>query len=161
MIMHTPVDAPTLGPLAGKVAIVTGSSRSIGAAVAQRLAADGANVVINFHKVPLDAERTAECINAHSASHGGGRAIVVKADVSTVEGGQHLLDACLHEFGVPDILVLNAAVMAHTRLSQTKEADFDLTFNTNVKGPLFLVQAAAEKMQPGKFGRVYVFCFLF
>ncbi|KAI0338994.1 short chain type dehydrogenase [Trametopsis cervina] len=151
MIMHPPVP---LGPLAGKVAIVTGSSRSIGASIAQRLAADGADVIINYHKIAVDADRVANQIN-NAAANGaspGGRAIVVKADVSTIEGGQHLLDECIRQLGVPDILVLNAAVMGHTPLASTRERDYDVHFNTNVKGPLFLVQAAAERMQPG--GRI-------
>ncbi|KAI0697914.1 hypothetical protein BC835DRAFT_1305064 [Cytidiella melzeri] len=136
----------TVGPLSGKVAIVTGSSRSIGAAIAQRLAADGANVIVNFHKIPVDAEVTAQGINARES---GGRAVVVKADMSTVQGCQHLLDECIRHFGLPDILVLNAAALSHTRLASTSEEEFDTTFNTNVKGPLFLVKAAAPKMQPG------------
>ena len=144
MIMHN----PAVGPLAGKVAIVTGSSRSIGAAIAQRLAADGANVIINFHKIAVDAKRTADAIN--NSPQCSGKAVVVKADISTVEGGQFLLAECIRYFGPPDILVLNASVMSHTRLATTSEDEFDASFNTNVKGPLFLVQAVAEKMQPGQ-----------
>ncbi|KAI0087897.1 NAD-P-binding protein [Irpex rosettiformis] len=145
--MHNPA---AVGPLAGKVAIVTGSSRSIGAAIAHRLAADGANVIINFHKIAVDAKRTADCIN--NSPDCSGKAVVVKADVSTVEGGEFLLAECIQNFGPPDILVLNASVMSHTRLANTSEEEFDTTFNTNVKGPLFLAKAVAKVMQPG--GRI-------
>lgn len=139
--------AASAGPLAGKIAIVTGSSRSIGASIAQRLAADGAHVVINYHRVAMDAERTAQNIN----SLAGGRAIVVRADVSTIAGGKDLLDECVSQLGVPDILVLNAGVMGHTPLASTTERDYDAHINTNVKGPLFMVQAAAQQMKEGQF----------
>lgn len=134
-------------PLAGKVAIVTGSSRSIGASIAQRLAADGAHVVINYHRIAMDAERIACAINECSS---GGRAIVVKADVSTVEGGRYVLDECTRQLGVPDILVLNAGMMGHTPLANATERDYDMHINTNVKGPLFMVQAAAKVMREGQ-----------
>lgn len=151
--MHTH-PAPAARPLAGKVAVVTGSSRSIGAAIARRLAADGADVVVNFHRVAVDAERTAYGINTHhAAGHGGGRAVVVRADVSTVAGGRHLLRECRRLLGAPpDILVLNAGFMGHRPLAETDEADYDAHINTNVKGPLFLVQNAAPDMKPG--GRI-------
>ncbi|PSR70954.1 hypothetical protein PHLCEN_2v13176 [Hermanssonia centrifuga] len=132
-------------PLAGKVALVTGSSRSIGASIAKRLAADGADVIINYHRIAVEAERTAYFIN----SRDGGRAFIVKADVSTISGGDYLLQECVRHLGAPDILVLNAGYMGHRPLAETDEADFDLNFDTNVKGPLFMVQAAAEIMKPG------------
>ena len=132
-------------PLAGKVAIVTGSSRSIGASIAKRLAEDGADVIINYHRIAVEAERTAYSINAHE----GGRAYIVKADVSTVAGGKHLLAECVRLIGAPDIVVLNAGIMGHKSLEETEEEDFDALINTNVKGPLFLVQAASEVMTEG------------
>lgn len=133
-------------PLAGKVAIVTGSSRGVGEAIARRLAADGADVVINHHGVDVCAEQIARSINAGE----GGRAVVVKADVSTIEGGNYLLEESVRRFGVPDILVLNATVLGHRSLEDIDEEYFDLHLNTNVKGPLFLVQAAAKLMKPGR-----------
>lgn len=137
-------------PLAGKIAIVTGSSRSIGASIAHRLAADGAHVVINFHRIAPDAERVAYAINSRH-KEGGGRAIIVKADVSTVDGGRLLLRECTRQLGVPDILVLNAGVMGHKPLATTTELDYDAHINTNVKGPLFIVQEAAQVMRQGAF----------
>ncbi|CAL1712623.1 unnamed protein product [Somion occarium] len=132
-------------PLLGKTAVVTGSSRGIGASIAQKLAADGANVIINYHADDAPACVVANTINARE----GGRAIVVKADVATIEGGKLLLEKCTEKLGVPDILVLNAGVMGHKPLAEVDEEYYDLHFNTNVKGPLFLVKAAAGVMKSG------------
>lgn len=136
---------PSRRPLQGKVAIVTGSSRSIGASIARRLAADGADVIVNYHRVAVEAERTAYSIN----SQDGGRAYIVRADVSTIAGGRFLLKECVRLLGSPDILVLNAGLMGHKPLADVSEAEFDAHVNTNVKGPLFMVQAAAQLMKPG------------
>ena len=141
-------------PLSGKVALVTGSSRSIGAAIARRLAADGADVVVNYHRSAGEAERTAYAINARD----GGRAVVVRADVSSVAGGRALLRECTKLLGAPDILVLNASVMGHTPLAETVESEFDEHINTNVKGPLFMVQAAARIMDTGNHLVFLTFC---
>lgn len=140
-------------PLEGKVAVVTGSSRSIGASIARRLAADGADVIINFHKVAVEAERTAYNIN----SKDGGRAYVVKADVSTIDGGRFLLEECTRLIGVPDILVLNAGYIGHKPLDELEETDFDAQINTHVKGPLFMVQAVSHTLKPGAVGLLLLF----
>jgi 3-oxoacyl-[acyl-carrier protein] reductase len=142
---HCMASPPSRRPLENKVAIVTGSSRSIGASIARRLAADGADVIINFHRIAAEAERTAHSIN----SMDGGRAFIVKADVSTVEGGRFLLEECVRLVGIPDILVLNAGFMGSKPLAEVDELDFDAHINTNVKGPLFMIQAASEILQTG------------
>ncbi|KAI0789684.1 short chain type dehydrogenase [Abortiporus biennis] len=136
-------------PLSGKVAIVTGSSRSIGSAIAKRLARDGANVVINYHST--DSASPSIVANAINGREGG-RAIIVKADVSTIEGGKHLLEQCIKQLGVPDILVLNAASMGHRTLGDIDEEYYNHHFDTNVKGPLFMAKAVAEVMPTG--GRI-------
>jgi len=133
-------------PVFGKVAVITGSSRSIGASIAERLAADGANVVINYHLVDSCAYFTANNINARKA----GRAIIIKADVATAAGRKSLLDKCVERLGVPDILVLNAGQVGHKQLADIDEPFFEQLVETNVKGPLFLSQAAAKIMEPGK-----------
>jgi 3-oxoacyl-[acyl-carrier protein] reductase len=138
-------------PLAGKVAIITGSSRSIGAAIAERLAADGANVIVNYVNGAAAAEEVAKRIN----SKGVGRAEIVQADVSSVESTKALVEKTLQLFNRLDILVLNAGIMDRKVLSDVTEEHFDKHFDVNVKGPLFLTQAAAPHIQTG--GRVIFF----
>ncbi|KAF8832645.1 hypothetical protein HHX47_DHR1001397 [Lentinula edodes] len=125
--------------LAGKVALVTGSSRGIGAAIAVGLAEQGADVVINYCTDIKSADRTVEKIKSM-----GRKAIAVKADTSTLCGGKSLLDATVKEFGRLDILVLNAGMMGTHVMEDTDEAYFDAHFNTNVKGPFFIVKSAAK-----------------
>lgn len=88
-------------PLAGRVAIVTGSSRSIGAAIAKKLGADGASVVVNYVSNAAAADEVVAAIPK-------GKAIAVRANAGTIEGGKELLDQTLKAFGKVDILVLNA-----------------------------------------------------
>ncbi|TFY74129.1 hypothetical protein EWM64_g9883 [Hericium alpestre] len=142
--------APVL-PLAGKVAIVTGSSRSIGAVVAHHLASDGASVAVNY----VSNKAAADKVVADIKADGKGNAVAIKADVSSVAGGKELLDATLNAFGKVDILVLNAGVMGSKPLAAVDEDFFDQHFNVNVKGPLFLVKAAAPLLPSG--GRVIFF----
>ncbi|PCH36518.1 NAD(P)-binding protein [Wolfiporia cocos MD-104 SS10] len=138
-------------PLAGKAALVTGSSRSIGAAIARRLAADGANVVVNYVSNASAAASVVDAIN----KSGGGRAISVQADVAEKEGIQRLLDETLREFGRLDILVLNAAVMGYGTIAEVTEEEFDRHFNVNVKAPFLTIKAAAPLMKEG--GRIILF----
>lgn len=133
--------------LSGKVALVTGSSRSIGAAIVKRLAEDGANVVVNYVSNLQAASEVVDSINAKRA----GAAIAIKADVSTVIGGQTLLDETVKSFGKIDIIVLNAAIMGSKPLAEVDEQYFDDHMNINVKGQLFLVKAAAPLLTSGAF----------
>ncbi len=133
--------------LSGKVALVTGSSRSIGAAIVKRLAEDGANVVVNYVSNLQAASEVVDSINAKRA----GAAIAIKADVSTVIGGQTLLDETVKSFGKIDIIVLNAAIMGSKPLAEVDEQYFDDHMNINVKGQLFLVKAAAPLLTSGPF----------
>lgn len=132
--------------LAGKVAIVTGSSRSIGAAIAQRLAEDGANVIINYVSNSPAADSVVESIN----SKGAGKAVAVKADVSSSVGAQQLIEGTIKAFGKLDILVLNAGIMGSKVLADVDEQFFDSHIQVNVKGPLFLTKAAAPLLPDGK-----------
>jgi 3-oxoacyl-[acyl-carrier protein] reductase len=125
--------------LTGKVALVTGGSRGIGAAIAAKLARDGAKVVVNY------------LANAEAARHvvdkivlNGGDAFAVEADVSRIDAAEPLIAAVLHRYGRLDILVNNAAVAFGGPVDSLVEADFDRLFATNVKSVLFLSQAAAR-----------------
>ncbi|KAE9383814.1 NAD(P)-binding protein, partial [Gymnopus androsaceus JB14] len=112
------------------------SSRSIGASIAIHLASEGAMVMVNYVGNADAAASVVSQINS-------------KADVSTIAGAQTLLDAALKEFGRIDILVLNAGIMGSKVLADVDEAFFDNHMNINVKGPLFLVKAAAPLMTEG------------
>ena len=129
-----------------KIAVVTGSSRSIGAAVVKRLAQDGASVVINYVSNEAAAKEVADEINSIRS----GAAVIVKADVSTVESCKYLLDETLKAFGRIDILVLNAGIMGMKTLHEIDEKFFDDHFLINVKGPFFLVQAVEPHLKEGE-----------
>ena len=126
--------------------VVTGSSRSIGAAIAKRLAQDGASVVINYASNEAAAKEVAREINGLRS----GAAVVVKADISTVGSCKYLLDETLKAFGKIDILVLNAGIMGMKTLHEVDEKFFDEHFLVNVKGPFFLVQAAEPHLKSGE-----------
>ncbi|KAF6754998.1 hypothetical protein DFP72DRAFT_898204 [Ephemerocybe angulata] len=138
--------------LLGKVAVVTGSSRSTGAAVARCLGEHGASVVVNY----VTDSAAADAVVLAIRSQGKGGAIAVKANTSTVEGGLFLLDEAIKTFGRIDILVLNAGVMGSRSLGEVDEAFFDAHFETNVKVPMFMCKRAAEVM-PSPGGRIVLF----
>lgn len=138
-------------PLTGKVALITGSSKGIGQAIAERLAADGANVIINYVSSANAAQQVADDIN----SKGVGQAKIIKADVSSAEAAKTLVNQTLEAFQQIDILVLNAGVLENKTLEEIDEQHFDKHFDINVKGPLFLTQAASPHMKAG--GRVIFF----
>ncbi|KIP05290.1 hypothetical protein PHLGIDRAFT_119941 [Phlebiopsis gigantea 11061_1 CR5-6] len=135
-------------PLTGKVALVTGSSRSIGAAIVKRLAVDGASVVVNYVNAAEAAQRLVDSINAE----GHGTAVAIKADVSSVAAGRMLVEDTVSRFGRLDVLVLNAGYVEMQDLEHLTEDEFDRHVTVNAKVPLFMVQAAAKRLQEG--GRV-------
>ncbi|KAI5123178.1 hypothetical protein M0805_003945 [Coniferiporia weirii] len=132
-------------PLAGKIALVTGSSRGIGAAIAARLVDDGASVVVNYVNNAAAAEKVVTALNAKRS----GAAVAVQADVSNVAQARALFEQSVAAFGRIDILVLNAGVMGTKPLADFDEEYYDTHFNTNVKGPLFLVKTAAPTLESG------------
>jgi len=136
--------------LLGKVAIVTGSSRSIGAAIAQALGELGANVVVNYAN---DAKAADEVVQSIKSNGKGAGAVAIKADVSTLHGGRHLLEETIRTYGKLDILVLNAGIMGSKPLADVDEMFFDAHMQVNVKAPLFLVKAATEYL-PAPGGRI-------
>jgi 3-oxoacyl-[acyl-carrier protein] reductase len=119
--------------LTGKVAIVTGSSRGIGKAIALRLARDGASVVINFSGDSTPGEKVVETI-------GHDHAIAVKADITNLDQQKRLINATVERFGKIDFLINCAGTLPMLDLKNTTEQDFDKTFALNVKAPYFLTQ---------------------
>jgi 3-oxoacyl-[acyl-carrier protein] reductase len=133
-----------MSKLSGKVAIITGSSQGIGAGIAMRLAADGAQVVINYSRSAEDANGAVAKIVA-----AGGQAIAVKADLSQPEQIAPLVDAAIKAFGRLDILVNNAGIYQGDTLDTITAASFDAHFNLNVRGLLLITQAAARVLPAG------------
>ncbi len=130
--------------LAGKVAVVTGASKGIGAAIATALAAAGAAVVVNYASSREGAEAVVERITA-----AGGKAIAVRGDVSSQADAQGIIDAAIRQFGSLDILVNNSGVYGFAPLEDITEAEFHRHFNINVLGLLLTTQAAARHMREG------------
>ncbi|MBW8756731.1 MAG: glucose 1-dehydrogenase [Burkholderiales bacterium] len=131
-------------PHEGKVAIVTGASKGIGAGIALRLAADGAAVVVNYARAAGDAEEVVRRI-----TEAGGRAVAVQADLARPEQVAPLVDAALRHFGRLDILVNNAGIYGFGRLDDVTPEAFDAHFHVNVRGPLLATQAAARVLPAG------------
>ncbi len=138
------------GKLQGKVAIITGASRGIGKAIAERLSCDGASVVINYAQGAEQAEETVAGIEAT-----GGKAIAVKADVSKIADIEKLFDEAISKFGKVDILVNNAGIAVYKAVAEVTEDEFDKIFNINVKGTFFACQQAAKRLANG--GRIINF----
>ncbi len=130
--------------LSGKVAIVTGSARGIGAAIARRLAADGAKVVVNYSKSQKPADEVVDGIQKL-----GGDAIAVQADMSAVADIAKLFADTKQAYGRLDILVNNAAIMERAELADVTAESIDRHFGLNVRGYLLCAQAAAEAMPKG------------
>lgn len=128
-----------MGKLKGKVAIVTGASKGIGAGIAEDLAREGASVVVNYSSSGEQAEAVVKKIQAE-----GGKAAAVRADVSKPAEAKKLVDSTVQKFGQVDILVNNAGVYEFQPLSNVSEAHFDRMFNLNVRGLLFTTQAAVN-----------------
>lgn len=135
--------------LAGKSALITGGSRGIGRAIAERLAADGAAVVVNYAR---NKELAREVVRSIEAK--GGQAFAVQADVSQPAQIRRLFSDAEKVLGPLDIVVANAGVHISKPLIESTEADYDFIFNTNTKGVFFVLQEAARRMRAG--GRIVV-----
>ncbi|RNJ47489.1 3-ketoacyl-ACP reductase [Mesorhizobium erdmanii] len=133
--------------LHGKTAIVTGSSRGIGRAIAEGLAAEGAAVVVNY----VGNRKAADEVVADIAGKGG-KAIAIQADISSVSDVRRLFDETESKLGAIDIVVANVGVAVIKPLTEATEADFDLVFGTNAKGTFFTLQEAARRVRDG--GRI-------
>ncbi len=125
--------------LANKVAVVTGASKGIGAAIAKQLGANGASVVVNYATSKEGADAVVEQIVAN-----GGKAIAVKANVASQADINYLFDETKKAYGRLDILVNNAGVYEFSPLEAVTEEHFNRQFNTNVLGLILTTQKAAE-----------------
>lgn len=133
-----------------RVAIVTGASRGIGAAVAQRLGIDGFAVIVNYAGRSDEAEAQVEKIKST-----GGKAMSVKADVSVAESVKHLFDKTEAAFGGVDVLVNNAGIMKLASLAGADDDLFDRTIAINLKGVFNGMREAAKRVRTG--GRIISF----
>ncbi|CAN7624147.1 SDR family oxidoreductase [Rhizobium sp. LjRoot98] len=133
-----------------KVAIVTGASRGIGAAIAERLARDGFKIVINYSGETTPAEALARKIEDK-----GGRALTAKADVSNTDAVRQMFDAAEAAFGGIDILVNNAGIMMLSSLAESTDALFDRQIAVNLRGTFNTLREAARRLRDG--GRIVNF----
>jgi len=131
------------GRLINKVAVVTGASKGIGAAIARALAAEGAAVVVNYASARGDAEKVVEAIVA-----AGGRAIAVQADISNASEVARPFETAVASFGRLDILVNNAGLYQGATLADITEELFHRHFNLNVWGLILATQEAVKRMGP-------------
>lgn len=129
-------------PFSGKIALVTGSGRGIGRAIALHLAGLGADLVVNFFRNRAPAQDTASCIQEL-----GRRALLVKADVGTMEGIDRLFEEVERGFGGLDILVSNAASGYNRPALEQKPRGWEWTMNINARALLFATQRAVPLME--------------
>jgi 3-oxoacyl-[acyl-carrier protein] reductase len=140
--MNTPKNA--------QVAIVTGASRGIGAAVAQRLAKDGFAVAVNYASSSAEADALVAELTA-----AGAKAVAVKADVSNADDVRRMFETTEQQLGKVDVLVNNAGVLKTVPLADTSDALYDQTFDINVRGTFNTLREAAARMNDG--GRIVNF----
>ena len=132
-----------MSPLTGKVAIVTGASKGIGAAIAKGLGAAGAAVVVNYASSQAGADRVVAEITGT-----GGEAIAVRGDVSKAADVQRLFAETTQAFGALDVLVNNAGVYQFEPIEAVTEAEFHREFDVNVLGPILMIQEALKHFGP-------------
>ena len=135
--------------LAGRTAVVTGSSSGIGQGIAVRLAREGANIVIDYAGHREGADATLKMV--HDA---GAKGIIVQADVSNVDAVRGLIEEAWKAFGGVDVLVNNAGLEKSSDFWSTTEEDYDRILAVNLKGPYFLTQAFVQRLitekKPGR-----------
>jgi 3-oxoacyl-[acyl-carrier protein] reductase len=133
-----------MSKLTGKVAVVTGASKGIGAAIAKALAREGASVVVNYASSKAGGEAVVAAI-----TKAGGRAVVVGGDVSQAAGAKGIIDAAIKHYGRLDILVNNSGVFKNAPIETVTEEEFHRHFNINVLGLLLTTQAAVKYLGEG------------
>ncbi len=133
-----------MSKLKGKVAVVTGASKGIGAGIAKSLAAEGASVVVNYASSKAGAEKVVNAITT-----AGGKAVAVGGDVSKAAEAQGIIDAAIQNYGRLDILVNNSGIYNFETIETVSEEAFHKQFNTNVLGLLLTTQAAVKHLGEG------------
>ena len=135
--------------LAGKIALITGSSKGIGRSIAERFAQEGADIVINYNRTPRGAEEALRNVEAT-----GRRGLIVKADLSSITEVRKLVATAIEHFGRLDILVNNAGIETHAPFWEVTEEDYDRVLNVNLKGVFFATQEIVRHLiatkRPGK-----------
>jgi 3-oxoacyl-[acyl-carrier protein] reductase len=141
---------PTPGPLAGKIALVTGAGRGIGREIALRLARDGASLIVHYSGSRQGAKDTVAQIAGH-----GGSAVCYQADISKRAEVAALFEAIDRDPGALDIVVNNAGVSAGGSLTDLKDEDVDAVIGVNLLGPLYVASEATRRLRDG--GRIINF----
>jgi 3-oxoacyl-[acyl-carrier protein] reductase len=139
-----PSEIKPMSKLKGKVAVVTGASKGIGAGIAKALAAEGASVVVNYASSKAGADDVVAAIKK-----AGGTAVAVQGDVSKAADAQGLIEAAVKTYGRLDILVNNSGVYEFQPIEAITEEHFHRIFNTNVLGVLLTTQAAVKHLDQG------------
>ena len=137
-----------MGRLDGRVALVTGAARGIGAATAQRLAQDGARVAL------ADLDQAGVEQTAQQLAQSGAEAIGLACDVSDADAVQRTVDAAVERFGQLDILVNNAGIIRDNLIFKMTDDDWDRVLNVHVKGAFLCSRAAQKVMVPRRYGRI-------
>lgn len=133
-----------MSKLTGKVAVVTGASKGIGAGIAKALAAEGASVVVNYATSKAGADAVVAAITA-----AGGKAVAVAGDVSKAADAQGIVDTAVETYGRLDILVNNSGIYEFAPIEEITEAHYRKQFDTNVLGVLLTTQAAVKHLGEG------------
>jgi 3-oxoacyl-[acyl-carrier protein] reductase len=133
-----------MAKLNGKVAVVTGASKGIGAGIAKALAAEGASVVVNYASSKAGADAVVSTIKA-----AGGKAVAAGGDVSKAADAEGIIDVAIKNYGRLDILVNNSGVYEFAPLEKVTEEEFHRTFNINVLGAVLVTRAAIKHMSEG------------
>src|ERR1700686_1650843 len=133
-----------MSKLKGKVAVVTGASKGIGAAIAKALGAEGASVVVNYASSKAGADKVVAAITA-----AGGKAVAVGGDVSKAAEAQGIIEAAIRNYGRLDVLVNNSGVYEFAPIEAVTEQQFHKIFNINVLGLILTTQAAVKHLGEG------------